>query len=495
MTNRRYQEVQSRDTVQLLPPCLDDYVAADNPVRAIDAYVDSLDLQAMGFRHAETHSGSGQPPFDPALLLKLYMYGYQNRIHSSRRLEAATRCNVEVMWLCQNARPSYKTIADFRKDNPKALKQVNLDFVRDCRELSLLGGTRVAVDGTFLKASANRDSVHTKASLERSLARLDKLIESHYRAMDEADASDSADDDLSDPDLVGKMEELLARRAKRQALQEQLEAGGETQVSEVDPDARLLSKGGKSVVGYNGQIAVDDKAKLIVATDLVRDGNDSRQLDSMMTQASEAMESKGLIGLADAGYANGDQLKGCEDKGMAMYVPLPDNAIRKGKDGRFGSEDFHYDKAMDRYVCPVGHDLVHSGATKTKRGKSYLIYRSDTKVCRTCPLASRCIPRTGFSRKIERWEHADVIDRHRHRMAEDNGAIMSRRGSLVEHPFGTLKVWAGLHHFLMRGLAKCRGEFNLMTLCYNFRRVVKEIGVGAFVGYCRARREAQGIGM
>ena len=240
MTNRRYQEVQPRDTVQLLPPCLDDYVAADNPVRAIDGYVDSLDLEAMGFRHAGTHSGSGQPPFDPALLLKLYMYGYQNRIHSSRRLEAATCRNVEVMWLCQNARPSYKTIADFRKDNLKALKRVNRDFVMVCRDLSLLGGSRVAVDGTFLKASANRGSVHTKAGLERGLARLDKLIESHYRAMEEADALDSEGNDPSDPDLVRKMEELLARRAKRQALQEQLEASGGTQVSEVDPDARLL---------------------------------------------------------------------------------------------------------------------------------------------------------------------------------------------------------------------------------------------------------------
>jgi len=495
MTNRRYQEVQPRDTVQLLPPCLDDYVAADNPVRAIDAYVDSLDLGAMGFRHAEMHSGSGQPPFDPALLLKLYMYGYQNRIHSSRRLEAATRCNVEVMWLCQNARPSYKTIADFRKDNLKALKQVNRDFVGDCRELSLLGGTRVAVDGTFLKASANRDSVHTKASLERSLARLDKLIESHYRAMDQADASDSADDDPPDPDLVRKMEELLARRAKRQALQEQLEASGGTQVSEVDPDARLLSRSGRSVVGYNGQIAVDDKAKLIVATELVQDGNDSGQLEPMMTRASEAIGSSGLTGLADTGYANGNHLKACGDKGMEMYVPLPDIRTRKGRNGRIGSGEFLYDRTTDSYVCPTGHKLVHKGQMSVRKDKRYLLYRSDTRVCKCCPLASRCLSGERSYRPIYRWEHEDVMDRHRQRMADDKGEVMGLRGSLVEHPFGTLKVWAGVHHFLMRGLHKCRGEFNLMALCYNFRRVLKEIGVEAFVAYCRVRKEAQGIGV
>ena len=397
--------------------------------------------------------------------------------------------------MCQNVQPGYKTIADFRKNNLKALQQVNREFVRDCRDLSLLGGSRVAVDGTFLKASANRGSVHTKASLERGLARLDKLIESHYRAMDEEDASDPEGNDLSDPDLVAKMEALIERRARKKALQEQLEASGDTQVSEVDPDARLLRKNGKSVVGYNGQIAVDDKAKLIVATDLVQDGNDSQQLEPMMTQASEAMESEGLVGLADTGYYNGDQLKGCEDRGMEMYVPLPDNAILKGKDGCFGSEDFPYDSETDSFTCPAGRKLVPNGSTYMSRGKRYLVYRSNAGVCGSCPLASRCLPRTDFSRRITRWEHADVMDRHRERMANDNGEVMGLRGSLVEHPFGTLKVWSGVHHFLMRGLAKCRGEFNLMVLCYNFRRVLEEIGVGAFVAYCRARKEVQGIGM
>ena len=256
MPNRRYQEVQSRHMVPLFPPGLDDDVAAETPVRALDASVDMLDLRALGFCRA--------------------------------------------MWLCQKARPSSKTIAAFRKNNAKALKRVPCDFVSDCREFSLVGGRRVAVDGSFLKASAHRGRVPTKDSLARGCARLDKLIESHDRAMDEADAT--------------------------------------------EPEARLLRK---SVVGYKGQITVDDKAKLIVATDVVLDGNDSHQLEPIMTKASEAVGNEGLVELTDAGYASGDPLKGCEDKGMEKYVPRPDTTVRKGKDGLFGREDFRYDKATD----------------------------------------------------------------------------------------------------------------------------------------------------
>ncbi len=331
---------------------------------------------------------------------------------------------------------------------------MNRSFVSDCRELSLVGGKRATVDGTFLKASANRGRVHTKDSLSRGFACLDKLIESHYRAMDEADATELEGTDPVDPDLVRKMEELLARRAAKKALQDRLEKSGDTQVSEVDPEARLLRKSGKSVVGYNGQIAVDDKAKLIVATDVVQDGNDSQQREPMMTQTSEAVGNEGLVGLADAGYANGDQLKGCEDKGMKMYVPLPDKAICKGKDGRIGTEDFRYDKATDSYVCPAGKRLLPGGQTHLRRGKKYLVYRSDAKGCGFCPLAARCFPPTSSSRRVTRWEHADVMDRHRERMAEDNGEVMGLRGSLVEHPFGCPEGLGGCPPFSDAGIGQ-----------------------------------------
>ena len=294
---RRYQEVHSRSQVMLLPPCLDDYVSENNVVRAIDAFVGTLDLQALGFEHAEASCGAGQPAFDPALLLKLYLYGYQHRVRSSRRLEAETRRNLEVIWLCQRASPSYKTIADFRKNNAAALQAANREFVLLCRELSLLGGSRVAIDGTFMKADANSDSFHTKATLERQLKRLDERIAAYHRQLDEADArSEDCAETAEDPELAAKIEALVEKQRNRKELQERLRKSGEGQVSEIDADARLLSKHGKTVGGYNCQIAVDDKHKLVVAEDVVQDGNDSRQLEPMMTKAGEATDNGRLIG-------------------------------------------------------------------------------------------------------------------------------------------------------------------------------------------------------
>ena len=493
MSKRRYQGVRPRNTVQMLPPSIDDYVGEDNPVRAIDAFVDALDLNALGFGHTETWSGAGQPPFDPALLLKLYLYGYQNGLRSSRTLEAATRRNLEVIWLCQDARPSYKTIADFRKNNLSALQNVQLEFVQVCRELSLLGGRRVAIDGSFMKASANRSSVHVKRKLARDLSRLEARIKAYLEEMDEADVRDTGESD-ADPELAARMASLVARRDQARALQERLEASGESQLSEVDPDARHLHKGGTSVVGYNGQIAVDDKTGMIVAVDLVQDGNDRNQLEPMMSKAREAMGSEGLIGLADRGYANAEQLKACEEKGMEVYVPLLQYSSRKGSKKLYGKDDFDYDGERDHYVCPAGRKLMPNGSTAMLAGKRHLVYRAGTRVCGVCPLASRCLSPSVSGRQLFRWEGEYVVDRHRARMAK-GGDVMRRRGALVEHPFGTLKRWAGLDFFLMRGLAKCRAELNLMVLGYNFRRMLKEVGMAVFMAYCQARREARGMGM
>ncbi len=483
MSERRYQEVQSRSQMMLLPPCLDDYVSEHNAVRAIDAFVGTLDLEALGFAHAEANCGAGQPAFDPALLLKLYLYGYQHRVRSSRRLEAETRRNLEVIWLCQGATPSYKTIADFRKNNVAALQEANREFVLLCRELSLLGGSRVAVDGTFLKADANLDSFQTKRSLARDLRRLEKRIAAYHRQLDEADArGEECGDGSEDPDLPVKLKALIERQQKKKALQEHLQESGERQVSGVDADARLLRNGDIMVGGYNCQIAVDDKHKLIVAEDVVQDGNDSAQLEPMMTKAGEAMGSERLVGLADSGYFNGAQLKSCEDKGMEVYVPIPNQTARKGKDGRFGSDEFRYDAQDDTYVCPAGERLVRGGTT-TVRGRLYYFYRGTAAVCRDCSLSGRCLTKSRSTRRIQRWEHEDVVDRHRKKM-NARVPLMRGRSTLVEHPFGTIKRWAGMDHFVMRGLGKCRGEFSLMTLGYNFKRVMRVLGGAAFVEHC-----------
>ena len=541
MVQRRYQKVHSRSQAMLLPECLDDYVSEHNSVRSIDAFVDTLDVQELGFEHAQANSGTGQPAFDPALLLKLYLYGYQHRVRSSRRLEGETRRNVEVMWLCQKARPSTKTIADFRKNNAMALQKANREFVLLCRELALLGGNRVAVDGTYLKANANRNSFHTKATLERDVKRLDAKIAAYHRKLDVVDAQSQGRAGVAeDPELAVKIkalvdmqhtkkalqermeasgasqgsevdadaqsaecaedleraatvEAVVAMRRTKKALQERMQESGESQISEVDADARLLRKGDKTVGGYNCQIAVDDKHKLIVAVDVVQDGNDTRQLEPMMTQSRAATGSARLSGLADAGYFSGEQLKSCEAQGMEVYLPIPKQACHKGKGGRFGSDDFRYDAQDDTVVCPAGQRLVRDGST-SKRGKSYFIYRSTAAVCRECSLSGRCLAKKESRRRVQRWEHADVIDRHRQKMRA-SAQLMRRRGALVEHPFGTIKRWAGMDHFLMRGLGKCRGEFSLMTLSYNFKRVVNVLGGAAFTEYCRHKQRSGAIGV
>ena len=320
MPERRYREVQSRSRVMLLPPCLDDYVSEHHPVRAIDVFVGTLDLEAPGFQNTEAHCGAGQPAYDPGLLPRLYLYGYQHRVRSSRRLEAETHRNLEVIWLCRGARPSYKTIADFRKDNLAALRATNREFVLLCRDLSLLGDSRVAIDGAFLKA---------KARLEKDLKKLDGRIAAYHRQLDEADADPEDGCGGEDPELAAKIEALVEKH--KQALQERLLESGESQVSQVDRDARTMKKHGKLVGGYNCQIAVDDKHKLIVAQDVVQDGNDFRQYEPMMTKACEATGNSGLIGLADTGYYNGPHLKECEDRGMDVYVPIPRQRGRKGQ--------------------------------------------------------------------------------------------------------------------------------------------------------------------
>jgi len=268
-------------------------------------------------------------------------------------------------------------------------------------------------------------------------------------------------------------------------------ASGAKQLSEVDPEARLLRKNGQSVVGYHGQIAVDDTTTMIGAVALVQDENDLQQLKPMMTQAAAATGNPELVGLADAGYASGTQLKGCVEKGMTMYVPIPKQAFHTGKDGRFGTDDFRYDQATDSYTCPSGQKLVRGKTRLNQRGQWYNTYRSHCHICRSCPLASRCLAPSTKCCAIDRWDNEDVMVRHHHRMATVDG-VMRQRGAVVEHPFGTLKWWAEINFFLIRGLVKCRGELNLMTHCYHFMRALKEVKVTAFIADCQARMVLQG---
>jgi transposase len=495
MTNRAFKAGASREQGSLLPARVEDYVGADNPVRAIESYVGALDLARLGFRHAEREDGVGQPPYDPADLLKLYLYGYLNQVRSSRRLEREARRNLELIWLLKELAPGYRTIAKFRQENWAALRLANRNFVVVMRELGLLGGTLVAIDGAFFHGDASKASIVTRKRLAKQLAALDLEIEAYGKALEANDAAEArsrsgADQGEGGGDIAEKMAALMERRAQARAELGRLEASGDTQLSRTDADARLLTKNGQRVAGYNVQVAVDDQHKLIVASEVVNDGNDTGQLYPMAKAAKEALATETLQAIADVGYYNGAALKSCEEDGIVAYVPQAARTERLAAQGRFSHEDFAYEAKTDVYRCPGGEQLRPTKSLKQNTGGRLEIrYVSRKAICDACALRRRCVTDKAPTRTVHRWVHEDVLERHRARM-KGAGALMRRRAGLAEHPFGTLKCRAGYRHFLVRGFDKVRGEWNLMALCYNFSRVLNVIGFDRFTAYL-ARRMAE----
>jgi hypothetical protein len=396
---------------------------------------------------------------------------------------------LEAIWLAENLRPGYKTIANFRKDNSQALKAANKDFILLCKDLALFGGEEVAVDGSFFKADASTDGIFTAKKLDDQLAALEKKIDAYQARLAEQDAQDDQaglGSLAEDGELAGKLARLKERQTEKQALRTRLEASGESQLSTVDPDARLLSKKGKVTAGYNVQIAVDGKHKLIVASEATQDGNDRRQLVPMLEKAQEILQSDRLVGLADTGYHSGEQIQQAEEKGFEVYVPEPKTTTAAEKDGRFTRDRFQYDEAEDRYTCPNGEALEACGKPQERDGKLVQAYKSKASACAACPLRTQCLAEKATYKKLERWGHEAAVERHRLRMAKAGGR-MKKRSQLAEHPFGTLKHRAGMRHFLMRGLEKCRGELSLMVLCYNFTRVLNLLGLEALRDHCAQR--------
>jgi transposase len=504
MTNRTFKSGESREQACLLPARIEDYVEADNPVRAIDSFVDVLDLAKLGFRHAKRGVGAGQPPYDPSDLLKLYLYGYINRVRSSRRLERDAVRNLEVMWLLKNLKPGYRTIAKFRNENWAALKAANQNFVLLMRELDLIGGSRVAVDGALFHGNASKDSIFTRSRLEKQIAHLDKEIEAYGRSLDANDAEEAkqrtdgpADGSKGDGGDVGeKMKELMARRERARTDLEELENSDKGQLSKTDPNARLLSKGDQTVAGYNVQSVVDEKHMLIVESEVVN-RSDAGHLHTMAKAAKEVLEVETMQVLADAGYYNSQDLKACEDDGITAYVPLHEGNNKLEKQGRFSRKNFSYDASADAYRCPAGQLLSRTKKPWTNTsGRVETRYLSSKTICDACPSRARCLAPEAKTRAVFRWEHEDVLDRHRARMrSEEADELMVRRFAIVEHPFGTLKCRAGYTHFLVRGFNKVRGEWSLMALCYNFTRVLNILGFDGFLAYLAEKARAAGKGL
>ena len=490
MNHRQYKQGIERQQSFLLPPSIDEYVKEDNPVRAIDCYIESLDLKSMEFKNTEDKITAGQPAFNPKVLLKLYLYGYLHRVRSSRRLEVECLRNLEVIWLLEGLRPGYKTIADFRKENLKALKNVNRDFIQLCKELNLFGAELVGIDGSFFRGNVAKGSIFTKDRLKRSLARLEKDIAQYLKEMNQAD-QEGEEGSIHEPELAQKLIILQERQKRRQVQLSQLEKSGKNQIAEVDADARLLNKGGGNIAGYNVQTAVDSKHKLILTHEVVQDTNDEQQLAPMGLAAKTELGVEKLKTTQDKGYFNAQQIKECMDNGITPYVVEPDKLAKVRLQGRITRDSFKYEKEINAYRCPAGQLITYQSSYMDRCKRIIWRYQNPTQICANCSLKKQCLPPKRSIRVIARWEHEEIMEAHRERMAKEGAKKMSQRSGLCEHPFGTIKLWCGWTHFLMRGLEKVRAEMSLLVLCYNFKRVLSILGLAAFRTYCLIKRRNQ----
>ena len=456
-------EGENRHQSTLFPERIDDYVDEDSVVRVIDVFIDRLDISGLGFK-AEP-AKTGRPGYHPRLMLKLYVYGYLNQVHSSRRLEREAGRNVELMWLTGRLAPDFKTIADFRKDNGEAIRLVCREFVMLCRKLSLLGDT-LAIDGSKFKAVNNRDQNFTRAKMKRRLAEVEASIERYLDELDRADRSAPPEDTHSLKDKIAALEEEMDRLKK---LEVRMLEAPDQQLSLTDPDARSMKCRGSGMVGYNVQTAVDVDTHLIVAHEVSNVGTDRRHLTRMARQAKITLQADHISVFADRGYYNGEELRSCEAQNIATYVPNSATSNNKAK-GQFDRSAFHYIADDDEYVCPAGERLVYR-FSREEKGK--LIRRYWSSACPPCSLTSQCT--TGQYRRVSRWEHEEVVERVEARLTEKPDAMQIRRAT-VEHPFGTLKSWMGATHFLTKTLDKVSTEMSLHVLAYNMKRAINLIG-------------------
>ena len=459
-----------RDQQVLFPEVLDEYVGKENPVRFIDAFVDSLDLEALGFRHARLGE-MGRPPYDPGDLLRLYVYGYLHRIRSSRTLEQETHRNVELMWLLRRLRPDFKTIADFRRDNTQAIRRVCREFTVVCKRLDLFAGELVAIDGTKFRAANSKQRNFTGADLGRLVRRIDRRIAEYLGALDKGDEAETGLPGPGCSDLRQRIEALRSRRDEYRGLLARLEESGEPQVSLTDPDSRRMRSGMRTEVSYNVQAAVEAKHKLIVAHDVTNRVNDLHALGSMARKAKAELGVEGLTVVADRGYYNASEIKACVDAGVTPLVAKP-QISGSAQRGLFTKDDFTYDASQDCYRCPAGKVLRYCSKGK-KRGRWYRHYR--TAACGGCALKAQCT-RSRQGRKIERWEHEVVLEEMARRLAA-RPQVMHQRAMLAEHPFGTVKRWMDQGYFLLRGFEKVRTEWSMTVLAYNLKRVIRIVGV------------------
>ena len=468
-----------RSQLLLLPEAVDDYVAADNPVRFIEAFVDGLDLAALGFI-GTVPKATGRPGYAPADLLKLYIYGYLNRARSSRRLEAETHRNIEVIWLLRHLKPDFKTIADFRRINHKAFRPVFRQFVLLCKQLDLFGRELLAVDGTRIKAVNNKDRNFTRASLAEFIRLADKKLDDYLQRLDHADAAETSTSGSRVENLAEKIAAVRGRRERCQEMLAELDRTGESQISLTDPDSRAMAAHTRVAVGYNAQIAVDTKHKLIVEQQVTNQVLDMGLLTETAEPAKEILGVETIDVVADKGYFKIEDIEACEKAGMAPYVPRPQRgpSVRAGL---FRKDEFKYDPETDSFTCPAGQRLTPYSSSALRQLKK--INYANRKACRDCPLRARCTDNQ--FRTVSRLENEAVLDRMQERLAK-RPEVLNQRRETVEHPFGSIKQWMNQGAFLMRGLEKVRAEFSLTALAYNIRRVLNLIAFDKLMAAVKA---------
>ena len=459
----------------LFPERLDDYLGDDNPVRAIDVFVDELDLAKLGFGGDEPEA-TGRPAYHPATLLKIYVYGYLNRVQSSRRLERECQRNIELVWLTGRLMPDFKTVADFRKDNGEAIRKVCREFVVLCRRLELFSEGSVAIDGSKFKAVNARDRNFTQAKMQRRLEQIDESIARYLSQLDSADRQGPTVPEAKITRLNEKIATLRQEIQRLNALNAQMMQTEDKQISLTDPDARSMATSGRGsgVVGYNVQVAVDTEHHLIVMHEVTNVGTDRSQLAHVAKETKATLEVENLDVVADRGYFNSEEILACEKAGITVTLPKPMTSNSKAE-GRFGKQDFRYVAEEDIYICPAGERLAYHYTTEEN---GLVLRRYSTKACQSCAIKHSCT--TGKERRITRWEHERILEAVQRRLDEHPEKMRQRRET-VEHPFGTIKSWMGSTHFQMKTLKHVGTEMALHVLAYNMKRVMRILGVGGLM--------------
>jgi transposase len=459
-----YKSGINREQITLFPETIDDYIAEDNEVQFIDAFVENIEIE---FKYSTTNE-TGRPPYNPKDLLKLYLYGYINGIRSSRKLEKECHRNLEVMWLLKSLKPDHKTIANFRKDNKEEIPKVFKEFTLLCKKLSLFGGELVSVDGSKFKAvNSKKQNVVKEKALAR-IKEIEKQITEYMKQIEENDKNEEEIKTVTREELKEKIEIIKKRKEKYEHLNAKMEETGESQISNIDPDSRLMMNNRKMEVCYNVQTVVEGENKLILDYEVSNEVSDINQLSNMARKAQDILQTENIEILADKGYYKSAEIKTCIDNGMVPYVSKPTTSGGKG----YKIEKFEYIKREDIYLCPGKQELTYR-KQKNKNGRILKTYQ--TKACKNCEIRSQCTSnKTG--REIDRWEHEEILEETQKRLKENPEKYFLRR-CLSEHPFGTIKRTMNAAYLLMKGFEKVTAEISLIMLSYNMKRVMKILGI------------------